>query len=152
MKRKKVKDVVNSEVTAIDRTAEKNYFSAIHSNIDMFNNEVTIKTITTDMTKLQQIDIMKMSRIAVFRKAIKLNLSYDKIVRYDVQFYSKTNDRSKTRRQDKHNNLYDYCYSNRTSKQLRDVLKETAIVEYLNNKYNNKHKFYTVKQYKELVK
>jgi len=154
MKRKKVTEtnVINSEVTAIDRTEEKKYFSSIHENANLFNNEVTIKTITTDMTKLQQIDVMQTSRIAIFRKAIKLNMSYERLVRFDVQFYHKTNDRSKTRRQDKHNNLYDYCYNNRTSKQLRDVLKEVAIVEYLNKKYNLNNKQFTVSEYKKLVK
>lgn len=110
------------------------------------------KVVTINNALLQKVDVLVSSRIAYFRKAIKLDMSYEKLVRLDVVFYSKTNDRSKSRREDKKENLYDYCYKNRTSKQLRDVLIEKDIVSYLNKKFEKNNVFFTVSEYKSLVK
>jgi hypothetical protein len=123
------------------------------NNNDFFNNEITNHVVTVDMSNVTKIDYMHMSRIAMHKKAIKLDMSYEKIVRYDVLFYSKTNDRSLSQREVKEANLYEYCFKNRTSKQLRDVLKfDVASIAHLNNKYNKQQKFYTVSEYKQLVK
>jgi len=123
------------------------------NNSDMFNNEQQHRVVTVDMSSVERIDYMNMSRIAMFRKAIRLDMSYEKIVRYDVLFYSKTNDRSSTQKEVKEANLYEYCYKNRTSKQLRDVLKlDVSVIAYLNKKYNKSQAFFTVSEYKQLVK
>lgn len=129
-----------------------NHFRNVMSLENLFDNICENKVITTNMSSLEKIDFMNSSRIAMFRKAVFLNMSYHQLVRYDVRFYSNTNDRSKTRKADKAENLYDYCFKNRTSKQLRDVLKETNIVKYLNKKYDQDKKFFTVSEYKQLVK
>jgi len=150
--RKKVADVVNDNIV-INRAEEKKYFSSIHSNVDMFQNNVATKVAIVNMSKLQLFDVMSMSRVAIFRKAVRLDLTFNEIVRLDVLYYSKTNDRSTTRKANKKANLYDYCIKdNRTSSQLRDVLKEKNIVSFLNDKYNLKNEHFTVSEYKKLVK
>jgi len=139
----------NIDISAINNSRNNN----ILNNNDMFNNEQQQKVITVDMSRVTQIDYMNMSRIAMFKKAVRLDMSYEKIVRYDILFYSKTNDRSVTQTQEKKNNLYEYCFKNRTSKQLRDVLKlDTSIIAYLNKKYDKQQAFFTVSEYKQLVK
>src|SRR5574340_1818166 len=138
----------NSSITVIKD--ERDIFALS----DMFNNEVQQSVITVDMSRINQIDVMKDSRISFFRKCVKSDISFNMLANYDYKFYNKTNDRSKTRHADKYvNNMLSVDYVRmRTAKQLRDVLKEKDIVAYLNRKYNKSQKFYTVVEYKTLVK
>jgi len=146
-------EVRNNETVNYELTQQTtNHFRNVMSLETLFDNICQDKVITVNMTSLEKIDFMNSSRIAMFRKAVFLNMSYEQLVRYDVQFYSQTNDRSKSRKADKQENLYDYCYKNRTSKQLRDVLKESSIVNYLNKKHNMSKTFFTVSEYRQLFK
>lgn len=102
------------------------------------------KVITVNMSKLNCIDVMRLSFVDVVRKLVKLDCNFTLISRYVYNFYNKTNDRSKSKREDKHDNLVAYAQQ-RAAKQLRDVLKEAFAVK----KFN---KIMSVSEYKKEVK
>lgn len=129
-----------------------NAINATKYSCNMFDsNEVQEHVVTVDMSKAVLCDYMKMSRIAMFRLLVKKDASFDVIAKHDFLFYRDTNDRSKSRSADKKEDLLAYCRSNRTKKQLADVLKEKEIVTFLSHKYNVKT-YLTVDQYKKTVR
>ena len=129
-----------------------NEVNATKYNCNMFvSQEVNAHVIIVDMSKAVLCDYMKMSRIAMFRLLVKKNCSFDVIAKHDFLFYRDTNDRSKSKSADKRSDLLAYCRSNRTRKQLADVLKEKDIVSFLSAKYNV-NSYLTVDQYVKTVK
>ena len=142
------KKVNNNNVNVAEVNATRHSFVDV---ADYFNNEVVSKVVTVDMSRLSEIDYMSMSRVAFFRIAVKKDYSFNQLVQVDYKFYRDTNDRSKSRKQDKKDDLLAYS-KQRCAKQLRDVLKEKSIVTYLNSKYNTNYLYFTVAQYKQLVK
>jgi hypothetical protein len=140
-----VKAEVNNNVSIQDVLKTQYSCAMFEENI------VQDHVVTVDMSKAILCDYMKMTRIAMFRLLVKKDASFDVIARHDFLFYRDTNDRSKSRKQDKQDDLLAYCRSNRTRKQLADVLKETAIVAYLNSKHNVKT-YLTVDQYIKTVR
>jgi hypothetical protein len=140
-------NVSNNNNSSIDINA----INATKYNCNMFeSNEVNDSVVTIDNSRINQVDVMKMSRIDFFRKLVLANVTFNTLAIYDYRFYNNTNDRSKSRKQDKQEDLLSYSRM-RTRKQLADVLKEKNIVAFLCNKYNVKT-YLTVNQYIDTVK
>lgn len=141
------KNSKNSKVEVNVQEVNKTQF-----NCNMFeSNEVKEHVVTIDMSKAVLCDYMKMSRIAMFRLLVKKSATFDVIARHDVLFYRDTNDRSKSKSTDKKEDLLAYCRSNRTRKQLADVLKEKDVMSFLSVKYNVAS-YLTVDQYIKTVR
>jgi hypothetical protein len=138
--------------------------------VDFFNNVKEVNhVVSVDMSRLQQIDVMRLAFIDVVKSLVRRNIKFTLMSRYVYDFYTKTNDRSKSQKLNKYTCKHDKCNKDaskkfdisclscenciismsyaieRTEKQLRDVLKLTEFT----NKFN---KILTVTEYKSQVK
>lgn len=120
----------NVKKAEVNHNVNVNEVNATQYKCDMFESNEVNRIVTVDVSKAIRIDYMNMSRIDMFRKAVRMLMSYDELARLDYRFYRDTNDRAKSRKSDKQDDLMKYCASNRTSKQLRDVLKEEDIISF----------------------
>lgn len=121
--RKSQKQAVPAEVVQATSNKSHDFFA----NVEFFANIREVdKVVAIDLSKAVKVDYMRMSRVEMFRKLVRLGTTFEQIALHDYRFYRDTNDRSKSCKEEKQEDLMKYA-TKRTAKQLRDVLKESPI-------------------------
>ena len=133
------KSEVTNAVNVIDTVNATQY------KCNMFESKEIDQVVTVDMSKLQLIDVSKLSFVNTVRSCVRRDMCFELMTRYVRKYYEVHSDRSRSQKSNKAANLTAYSRDNRTAKQLRDVLKEQEFV----TKF---HASITVSQYKQLVK